>query len=257
MRCPQCGRFCKEVKVYVDDRELNIYSDCAFCGRTLMDKTQEEGGSEEQKKTDVIKVLFIILFVISAGLSGVLYYVINQDRLTIADYSMRYQDLNDRYLTLVNTTNSIEKYYEEISDMYTALRSEYSNLEESYTALMREKVVLQNEIHVLEDIVNLKKSIIVVSNKTLELVPEQNVTLTYISSYAGCIMVNFTSSSDIFFWVGSSMAESEYYARYPPFPETATEGMFKTPVCGTIYINVINPSEMHGAIIVLSIKYVY
>lgn len=222
-----------------------------------MDDAQEEGKSGVRKRTDVIMVLFIVLFVISAGLSGYLYYLIRQDRMTIADYSMRLQALNDQYLALVNTTNSIRSYYDEISDMYAALRSEYSSLEESYTAVMQEKAVLEYEVSVLEDIVNLNKSVVVVSNQTLELVPKQNVTLTYTSSYAGCIVVNFTSSSDVFFWVGSSMAESLYYARYPPFPETATEGMFKTPVCGDIYINVINPSESYGAVMVLSIKLIY
>jgi hypothetical protein len=193
----------------------------------------------------------------SAGLSGYFYYVINQDRLIIEDYSTRYLDLHARHLELTNVSTSLEAYYGELQDMYSVLRGEYSNLEDSYSALMQERVALQNEMHTLEEIVNLNESLLLEEDKTLELLPDGNITLSYDTTYAGYLLVNFTASSDIYIWVGSSVTENEYYARYPPFPNTAVHGSFALPVCATVYINISNPSEEIEAAVTLSIKYIY
>jgi hypothetical protein len=271
MRCPNCGRFSKEVKVVEDDGEPAIYSERSYCGRTLLSNGEGKEDSEVEKKndfmkgffsefktkTDLVKVLFIILFVMSAGLSGYLYYVINQDRLIIKDFSRRYLDLHNSYWALSNVSTSLETYYEELQDMYSVLRSEYSYLEDSYTALMQEKVALQNELHILKDIIDLNASILLEYDKTLELSPEGNITLTYDTIYAGYLFVNFTASSDIYIWVGSSVTENEYYARYPPFPKTAFNGTFTVPACTIVYVNINNPNEEMEAIVTISISYIY
>jgi hypothetical protein len=271
MKCPNCGRFSKGVKVLKEDGESAIYSECSYCGRILLDKPEEKSGSEVEKKndfkkrffsefitkTDLVKVSLIILFVMSAGLSGYLYYVINQDRLIIKDFSMRYLELHNNYRALSNVSTSIETYYEELQDMYSVLRNEYSYLEDSYTAIMQEKASLQNELHVLEDVLDLNASILLEYDKTLELSPEGNITLSYDTIYAGYLFVNFTASSDIYIWVGSSVTENEYYSRYPPFPKTAFNGTFTVPACAIVYININNPSEEMEAIVTLSISYIY
>ena len=83
------------------------------------------------------------------------------------------------------------------------------------------------------------------------------MTLSYETIYAGYIEVNFTSSVDIYFWVGSSVTEDHYYARYPPFPETASNGTFAVPAYGELYIFIKNPSEDASASVALTVKYVY
>jgi hypothetical protein len=271
MRCPSCGRFSKQVKVVEDDGVSALYSECSYCGRILLGNGEDKEDSEVEKgadlkkvlfseaktRTDYVKITFIVLFVMSAGLSGYFYYIINQDRLIIEDYSTRYLDLHSRHLELVNVSTSLETYYGELQDMYSVLRSEYSNLEDSYTALMQEHVALQNETHTLEEIVNLNESLLLEEDRTLELPPDGNTTLSYETPYAGYLLVNFTASSDIYIWVGSSVTENEYYARYPPFPNTAVHGTFTVPACATVYINISNPSEEIEAEVTLSIEYVY
>lgn len=256
MRCPNCGRFSKEVRISEGNGKWAVYSECSECGRIFMERIEREG-SEVKKKTDVVKVLLLILFVISAGLSGFSYYTITQNQLVIEDFQVRYSDLYDSYLTLVNTSSSIESYYNELMDMYSVLRSEYSELENMYAILLQEKTVLQDEFDELEEVVNFGKSIVFESNKTVELSPRGNMTLSYGTIYAGFIEVNFTASTDIYFWVGSSVSENQYFARYPPFPNTEINGTFKIPVCATVYININNPSEEIIAIVTLSIKYTY
>ena len=271
MRCPKCGRFSKEVKVSKEDGESAIYSDCSYCGRIILNKPEEKGGSEVEKKndfkkrffsefitkTDLVKVSLIILFVMSASLSGYLYYVINQDRLIIKDFSMRYLELYNSYWELSNVSTSLETYYEEFQDMYSVLRSEYFYLEDSYTALIQERASLQNELHILEDVLDLNASILLENDKTFGLSPEGNITLSYDTIYAGYLFVNFSASSDIYIWVGSSVVENDYYARYPPFPKTAFNGTFTVPACAIVYININNPSEETEAIVTISINYIY
>ncbi len=38
MRCPKCGRFCKEVRVPGRGGGLSVYADCSSCGRTLVEE---------------------------------------------------------------------------------------------------------------------------------------------------------------------------------------------------------------------------
>ena len=271
MRCPNCGRFSKQVKVIEDDGESVQYSECSYCGRILLNDGKEKEDykvekrtdskknlfSEVDTRTDYVKVTFIILFVMTAGLSGYLYYIINQERLIVEDYSLKYLDLHDSHMELLNISTSLETYYREMQDMYSVLRGEYSNIEDSYTALMQEYVALQNEMHTLEDIVNLNESLLLEEDKTLVLLPDENITLSYDTSYAGYLLVNFTASSDVYIWIGSSVTENEYYARYPPYPNTAAHGAFTLPACAKVYINIGNPSEEVEVEVTLSIEYVY
>jgi hypothetical protein len=40
MRCPKCGRFCKEVKVPGKGGGMSIYADCSACGRILVEEVR-------------------------------------------------------------------------------------------------------------------------------------------------------------------------------------------------------------------------
>jgi len=85
----------------------------------------------------------------------------------------------------------------------------------------------------------------------------ENVTIYYDNDYAGYLEVNFTSTTDVYLWIGSSVGDGDYYSRFPPFPETSKEGAFKVPVCSATYFFIVNTDEEADASITLSIKYVY
>jgi hypothetical protein len=254
MRCPKCKRYSKEVKVPDEKGELITYSDCIHCGRILVGKEVVREGPEIEKKLDMMKVFLALFIMISAFLSGFFYYRITQDELIVGDLLAKYLDLHSSYLSLLNTSSSLESYYNELQGMYSVLRSEYSELENLYSDLLREKVALQREF---DEITNFSRSVFLEHNKTLELSAGGNVTLSYNTIYSGFIEVNFTSSSDVFFWVGSSVTKDEFYARYPPFPETATNGTFVMPACATLYIYVKNPNADIGISLTMTIKYTY
>ena len=257
MRCPECKKFSKEVRLPSDDGKLDIYSDCVKCGRIFIERIDVSEAPIVDKKTNWVKVFLGAFFVLSAFLSGFLYYRMTSNEIAFNEFQIRYLDLYDRYDVLLNTTSTLNSYYDELRNLYSVLREEYSNLENQYVNLLLEKNVLEGKLNESEENINFEKSIILDSNKTIELSPNGNATIIYNVSYAGLLEVNFSASSDVFIWVGCSMIENCYYARYPSFPKTSSNGSFKIPVCATVYINVNNPNEEIITVIFLSIEYIY
>lgn len=270
MRCPECKRFSKEVRVPVEGDEVAIYSDCVYCGRVFVERRKIEPEEaitpaeevvtpkvEVGKKTDYVKISLAAFLVVSAGLSGFFYYRITQYQLAVEDLQSTYLELHGNYLSLENRSTTLEGFYSELQDMYSTLRDEYSNLEDAYTSALQEKATLQQELANASEILNFNKGVLLENNKTLELSAEENVTLSYEVVYAGFVEVSFNASEDVVVWVGSSISEGEYYARYPAFPETSFNGTFRVPAMATVYINVFNPNEEAEATVTLTIKYTY
>ena len=291
MRCPECKKYSKEIRTTEKNGSASIYSECKKCGKILVERIQREitqvdkktdymksssmlinesvkpklghiTGSmktlrEYTRRTDAVKILLLVFSIFTACVTGYFFSGTTQDQRIIKDIQVAYLDLYDLYLTLEKNFSITNSYYNEITEMYTDLRDEYSEYAKGYITISQEKNALQNEIAVLEKIINFENYIIFDSNRIVELPPKGNATLLYETNYAGFIEVNFTASTDIFFWIGSSINEEIYFARFPPFPNTAVNGSFKIPVCSTVYININNPNEENEVDVEFSVKYTY
>ena len=165
-----------------------------------------------------------------------------------------YSKLQNDYVSLQETHSTVRSDYVELQEMYSTLRSEYSNLQDWYSTLEMEKLSLQNEY---DEVKRLEKRVVLEENKTLNLAAGENATLSYDILFAGYIEVNFTASSDIYFWVGSPLTQEIYYARYPPFPNTAMNGTAIIPVCAEVFLHINNPSEFTNSTVTLTITYIY
>lgn len=198
-------------------------------------------------RIDVVKALLVILVILLVGLSGFFYYRIT--RLETA-----FEKFESSYLSLRGEYDDLQGMYSSLRSEYTDLQNRHSTLEMEKNALQSEKMSLQNEYG---EILSLEKRVVLEDDKTVELKAEGNVTFTYDILFAGYIELNFTASMDIFFWVGSSMTQDTFYARYPPFPDTATNGTVIIPVCSTVYLYINNPSELMNATVTFTITYVY
>ena len=179
-----------------------------------------------------------------------------------------YFDLAGNYNSLLNTSESLEKYYSELQEMYSTLRDEYDNLGDMYSVLVLEKAELQDDYSELEgvkdyiqgeldDILSFSKATYLERNASYELPAGENMTLSYNITFAGYVEVEFNSSTDIYFWVGSSVSENGYYARYPSFPNTAFNGTFTIPVCVNVYLFIVNTNVDVGTSVTLTIEYTY
>ena len=279
MRCPRCGRFSK-VKISEDEERIQIYTDCSYCGIVELEKKEAEKVAEET--TDYVKMSLAVFAVVLIGASAFLYLKVNEGNDNIAyansiieemGHSYRqlnssYFDLEGSYLELLNTSASLEDYYSELQGMYSTLRGEYDNLEDMYSTLVLEKAELQDAYSALEsirdsiqgeldDILSFSKTTFLERDASYELPAGGNTTLTYDITYAGYIEVEFDSSTDIYLWVGSSVSENGYYARYPSFPNTAYNGTFTIPVCADVYLFIVNTDIDSGTSVTLTIEYVY
>jgi len=227
-------------------------------------------------RRNVILVSLICVCIVTIISSLYFYNQTTQNNLVIKDHEARYLDLinastvlrsyynelHDNYKELELNFEDLVGFYEELQSDLEKVQNDYLTLENRYASLLTEKEALRVELDArareLDDLLNLRNQIVLEENKTLEISPRGNATLTYDTTYAGFIQINISSSTDIIVWIGSSMIDGQYYARLPPsFPETITEGSFIIPTCCTTYIHVINPSEQTIAQVVLTITYTY
>ena len=279
MRCPKCGRFCK-VKISEDDERLQIYADCSFCG--IVDLEREDVGKVVEETTDYVKMFLAAFAVVLIGTSAFLYMRVSEGNDTIAyansiieeiqnhylQLNVSYFDLEGNYLSLLNMSESLEVYYSELQGMYSTLRDEYDNLEDMYSVLVLEKAELQEDYSELEgikdsiqgeldDILSFSKATYLERDASYDLSAGENMTLSYDVTYAGYVVVEFDSLTDIYFWVGSSVSGDGYYARYPSFPNTAFNGTFTVPVCADVYLFIVNTDVDVDTSVTLTVEYVY
>ena len=179
-----------------------------------------------------------------------------------------YSELTDNYLILLNNSNTLQDYYnrtlsnyEELQIMYQETRVEYSVLQSLHSdsikdnaELRAQKDAIQKE---LDDTLSFSKSTILANNSSYSVPPGGNMTISYDIIYAGYIEINFTSTTDIFLWIGSPVSEVIYYSRFPVFPHTALNGTFIVPVSNAVFLFIENTDLALSGEIKITIKYTY
>ena len=152
--------------------------------------------------------------------------------------------------------------------MYQDLRQEYSDLQgfqsdstqenaelmEQISKLNLEKELIQKE---LNDMLTFSKSMFIDNNSSYPIPPGGNTTILYDIDYAGYIEVNFTSTTDIYIWIGSPVSEDAYYFRFPAFPRTAFNGTFSVPVSNAVFLFIENTDVEASGVVIITIKYTY
>jgi len=219
----------------------------------------------------------ISLFVIVVGLLSIFYnHDMNQKNDLIRDFGSDYDylyhnylALNESYYNLLSNKVILEYYYNDALNMYEFIYDNYSDVLDINKELMKDYVALNSilsnssekysELQILynqlsyeyDDLViklesqtNFSLSEVINDDVHLSLDPEEFIIYTYNLSSPGYFEVLFSSSVDIFIWVGSSGSDPSYYTRYPYYPDTAFEGRFVVPVVGNeIYLYFENTSE--------------
>jgi len=247
------------------------------------------GASKKKKPIDRLTIVFTIIFIVLAGLSGFFYYRLTLQQTLINNLQEDYTLLQEEYITLFSRYHQISTYYNETQDMYTTLTEEYTILGDLYTETLQEKTELGNTVSELEnehnttttdlselqhehyllglerdaiqrefdDLINYRKTIFLEENTTIPLEPDGTAILAYQIIYAGYMELNFTSTTDIYIWIGNNVTQNQYYSRYPPFPLTAYNGTYTVPVSQTVYIRIENADPDNTAEVTLTIKVTY
>jgi len=242
------------------------------------------------KKFDDRKIV-IILFLVVVGLLSIFYnHDMSRKNDLIKDLSSDYDyvynsylALNETYYDLLSNKRVLEGYYNDALNMYEYLYNNYSDALDINNELMDEYLVLQtilsnttngySELQILylqlsgdyDDLVLVQESSsnysdinVLADVEIMSINPEEFLTYNYNISNPGYFEVIFSSSVDIFVWVGSSGSNPGYYSRYPYYPNTAFDGTFLVPVVGDeVYLWFENPSEVSVANIEFSVFHMH
>lgn len=237
-------------------------------------------------KKDIFTLGLIAIIFFSLILSVFIYNQLNQDPEIILQIQEAYSDLNSKYEISLNISSTLREYYDELEDNYDTLytfhegltsnyntltsnfedlESGYVELENQYDNLLQEKQ--KNEQDLLDEIETLEQRLsdvdtfsnqTVLENSTFMIEALGNQTLYYNTMNAGYLEINFTSSSEIIIWIGSSITPTTYYARFPTFfPDVAEEGHISIPACCDISVYILNPSENLTTEVNITITYIY
>ncbi len=275
---------------YEENGILKLVSVCAKCGEIEIESNSNEEKREDN--TDFSKLslnmfraidyvrISLIFFILIFSVTSVFFYFKVVEKNTIIDaltlyveaiqtsylgLNESYVNLASNYLSILNTTTTLEGYYSDLQEMYSSIRSEYSILEGSFSVLTRNHAELQSDYYsLLEERDSLERELDerlnfsrdeVLEEAIVDILPGGNITRVYDIQYAGYLVINFSSSADIIFWVGSSVTEGIYYARYPDYPNTASKGSFTIPVLETVYLYIGNPNDELGTTVSFSVHY--
>jgi cell division protein FtsB len=239
---------------------------------------------------------FIIVLVIVAIVLGVSYYNSNQNTIaqasTIASLNAKLNtttlentNLRNNVTTLTTEKNTLQTQLSSLATETASLKSELVQLTANVTSLQNEVdnlntqlnnltaendelrswastlngqiVTLQTQLSNQTEIINMEKSLVLEYDKHIT-IPANTVSyLEYKTNFSGYIAVMFTSTSGVYFDMGSSQVSDTWFGTYPK-TGTAVTGSFKVPVMpGKSYIKIVNPSMTTEAVVYLYLTYIY
>jgi uncharacterized membrane-anchored protein YhcB (DUF1043 family) len=161
--------------------------------------------------------------------------------------------LEDGYLELHDQSTALNTYYQELQTRYNESMEDYEELNRNYTKVLKEYQDLKKEYF---DVINHKKNLILEEDREITLKGGDNVSLNYSIPASGYIELEYESTEEIYLWIGSTIQEEGYYARYPAFPDTATSASVKIPVSPDLVVFIGNPNT-GDSLVNLNINLIY
>ena len=202
---------------------------------------------------DSIKIplaILIIVSLLSGALMGILIYP-NEDTDNL---QQRYEALSEYYTELLNVTQTLQTYYDNLTRQHAEVREEYTLLNSLYSDIVKSNSELKKEY---DDIINYQKSMQLASKQTINILPKQNISMTYEIPFSGYMTLNYTADGETYVWVGSTNIEPSFYSRNPQFPYTASDHNFTVPVQPNLLVYFANPDELDSIEITFWISFTY
>ena len=193
------------------------------------------------------------------------YYDVLNNSIILEDYynyiKLLYNDLYVDYNDLLETYSGLVDELDSVHLLYSNSTAKYHDLQNDYLLLLEDFDELKNNYsEILLEIDNLKNFQLIdvlASQENIQIYPSDTVSISYNISYAGILEISYSSTVEIFVWVGSSKAIPNYYARYPAYPNTSYFEEFTVPVAGDmVYMYFENPSLDEIADVNFSVSYV-
>ncbi|OGD56292.1 hypothetical protein A3K78_03995 [Candidatus Bathyarchaeota archaeon RBG_13_52_12] len=168
---------------------------------------------------------------------------------------------------LVKLTANVTSLRDEVDSLNTQLSAsgieinnltaENDELRSWASSLNGQIITLQTQLSNQTEIVNMEKSLVLEYDKHITIPANTASYLEYKTGFSGYIAVMFTSTSGVYFDMGSSQVSYTWFGTYPK-TGTAVTGSFKLLVLpGTTYIKIMNPSMTTEATVYLYLTYIY
>jgi hypothetical protein len=235
----------KEENVQITETPQEKYAHDSYLNKNA----DEQKLSTREKQDKIIpkyinsKLILISLLIVSVLANSYLFLQYKE-----------YTQLSNDYIGLYDISKKVQGYYDNLTTQYSELRVEYTQLRSLYSNLLESKAGLEREY---SDIINYRKEIQLVKEKTITIPPRQNYSEIYSIPFSGIIDVNYTATGETYTWVGSSGLESSYYSRNPQFPITASDFNFTLPVLPDFLLYFANPNEYEAIQITYWVKFTY
>jgi len=157
------------------------------------------------------------------------------------------------YQSQLNQLESLKSQVNSLTRERNSLQSQITDFQDQVNSLRAEVGALQSEYNELDDIVNLKKSMVLDKDKTLNIPARGLQTLSYSTAYAGYIIVDFTASGRVLLMVGSGFTGEIYYRTSGA---TFSE-LFTIPILpGKTHLSFLNEGIIRVTV-TLTVTYIY
>ena len=230
------------------------------------------------KAAPFLVIIIIFSYVVFSSFTIYRYGKMNQQEQMINDYEINFDILEEEYMTLFSRFITLTNYHETLIDVKDNLLLENENIRDTYSDQIKANITNQMQINqikqensllienitqlqdeydlICEDYVILKDQLVraraiengnrtvhLEDNKEIYIESNDEIILEYNFEYAGLLIINFTSTDEVFFWIGSSLIGEVYYARYPyNWPETSSGDEIIVPIYGKTFVYLKNPN---------------
>lgn len=193
----------------------------------------------------------VIVFAIAAGALGFLY---SQEEgrynALLSNYTKAAADIQ----TLQNDYNALNLNYSSLAAQYSSLQAQYQALQGNFTDLQAQYYLAIYENDLMNRIIELQEETTLEEGLTFTVYPDSDYPLVYMLDYAGYLVVEYSSTSSVYF--SFSVDSFDYEITYPKAPSQSEQ--FAVPALpGANWVYVLNPDSAIPAAVTLTLRYVY
>jgi len=193
----------------------------------------------------------LIVFAIAAGALGFLY---SQEGGRYSALLSNYTKASADIQALQNNYNALNLNYTSLAAQYSSLHAQFQALQGNFSDLQTQYYLAIYENDLLNRIIELQEESTLEEGLIFTVYPDSDYPLVYMLNYAGYIVVDYSSTSNIYF--SFSVDSFDYEITYPKAPSQS--GQFAVPALpGANWVYILNPDPVIPAVVTLTLRYVY
>lgn len=213
--------------------------------------SEKKKGHIAKDMTKIALMAAVAVLVVAAAALGYLY---SQQEGKYSALFSNYTRAEADFQILQSNYNALNSNYTSLASQYAFLQAQFQALGANFTQLQDDYYTVIYENNILNSIVNLQEESPLEQGLTFTVYPDSDYPLVYMLNYAGYLIVQFSSTSSVYFTF--NVDSFDYEITYPKTP--AQSGQFSVPVLpGANWVYIVNPHPQIPAVVTLTLTYVY